>query len=75
VQQHRRWMMRGYPFAMVFTVARIFIPIPVVMRAGHVGREIVVWTVIALAAFLPSLLLEWRSIFMPRSARAKAQAA
>lgn len=27
IQQHRRWMMRGYPFAMVFTVARVFIPI------------------------------------------------
>src|SRR5260221_309423 len=26
IAQHRRWMMRGYPFAMVFTVARLIIP-------------------------------------------------
>jgi uncharacterized membrane protein len=62
VQQHRRWMIRGYPFAMVFTVARMLIPIPAVMRSGFVGIEIVVWTVIALAAFLPSILLDWKSI-------------
>lgn len=62
VQQHRRWMIRGYPFAMVFTVARLIIPIPPVARSGFVGIEIVVWTTIALAAFLPSLVLEWGSV-------------
>src|SRR5947209_15792953 len=30
IVQHRRWMMRSYPFAMVFTVARLIIPIPAV---------------------------------------------
>lgn len=70
IQQHRRWMMRGYPFAMVFTVARVFIPIPAIMRTGDLGREIVVWTAIALAAFLPNTLLEWRSI-APRPASNK----
>ena len=62
VQQHRRWMIRGYPFAMVFTVARIIIPIPPILNSGWAGKEIVVWTTIALAAFLPSVILDWRSI-------------
>ncbi|HXX93979.1 MAG TPA: DUF2306 domain-containing protein, partial [Planctomycetota bacterium] len=34
VEQHRRWMMRGYPFAMVFTVGRLIIPIPPIMKLG-----------------------------------------
>ena len=63
VAQHRRWMIRSYPFAMVFTVARLIIPIPRVRRAGFTGIEIVVWTAIALAAFLPSFLLEWQASF------------
>lgn len=62
VQQHRRWMIRGYPFAMVFTVARLVIPIPPILRMGFTGIEMVVWTTIALAAFLPTIILEWRSI-------------
>jgi uncharacterized membrane protein len=62
VQQHRRWMIRGYPFAMIFTVARLIIPIPPILRSGFVGVEIIVWTTIALAAFLPSVILEWQSI-------------
>jgi uncharacterized membrane protein len=65
IQQHRRWMIRGYPFAMVFTFARLIVPIPPILRSGFVGIEIVVWTTIALAAFLPSFFLEWRSI-VPR---------
>lgn len=66
VQQHRRWMIRGYPFAMVFTVARLIIPIPAILRTGFVGIEVVVWTAIALAAFLPSVVLEWQAIRPPR---------
>ncbi len=75
IAQHRRWMIRGYPFAMVFTVARILIPIPPILRSGFVGIEIVVWSSIALAAFLPSVLLEWRSIFSRPVARAAAASA
>jgi hypothetical protein len=60
--QHRRWMIRSYPFAMIFTVARVIIPIPPVYRLGSTGVEIVVWTTIALAAFLPNIFLEWQSI-------------
>jgi uncharacterized membrane protein len=59
VEQHRRWMIRGYPFAMVFTVARMIIPIPPVLKMGMTGVELVVWVTIALAAILPSLLLDW----------------
>ena len=71
VAQHRRWMIRSYPFAMVFTAARIIVPIPPVMRMGRPGVEAVVWTCIALAAFVPNIALEWRSIF-PRKAAAAA---
>jgi uncharacterized membrane protein len=62
VTQHRRWMIRSYPFAMVFTVSRMIVPIPAVFRLGVPGIETVVWTVIALAAILPNILLVWRAI-------------
>ncbi len=62
IAQHRRWMMRGYAFAMVFTVARLIIPIPPILRLGLPGIEAVVWTAIAVAAFLPSILLDWSAI-------------
>ena len=62
VAQHRRWMIRSYPFAMVFTVSRMIIPLPPVFRLGVVGIETVVWTVIALAAILPNIFLDWRAI-------------
>jgi uncharacterized membrane protein len=65
VTQHRRWMIRSYPFAMVFTVSRMIIPIPAVLRLGVTGIETVVWTVIAMAAILPNVFLDWRAI-VPR---------
>ena len=68
--QHRRWMMRSYPFAMVFTVARLIIPIPPVFRLGYPGIEMVVWSAIALAALLPNILIEWPEITARRKARA-----
>jgi hypothetical protein len=67
IVQHRRWMIRSYPFAMVFTVVRAIQPLPPVARLGYAGHEMVVWLVIALAAFLPDIFLEWRTIF-PRTA-------
>jgi uncharacterized membrane protein len=67
VIQHRRWMIRSYPFAMVFTVARTIRLLPPIARMGYEGREMVLWSAIALAAFLPNIFLEWRTIF-PRSA-------
>jgi uncharacterized membrane protein len=62
VVQHRRWMIRGYFFAVVFTVARLLIPIPPIFAMGDTGIEIVVWSTIALAGFLPTILLDWRAI-------------
>jgi uncharacterized membrane protein len=70
VAQHRRWMIRSYPFAMVFTVARVIIPIPPILRMGFTGIEMVVWTTIVLAALLPSIFLEWRAIFPRKVAKA-----
>ena len=74
VQQHRRWMIRGYPFAMIFTVARLIIPIPPILRSGFIGIEIVVWTTIALAAILPTIFLEWPATKAKPSAKVLAQA-
>ncbi len=62
IAQHRRWMIRSYPFAMVFTVARVIIPIPPILRMGFTGVEMVVWSTIALAAFLPTIFLDWQAI-------------
>lgn len=73
IAQHRRWMIRSYPFAMVFTVARIIIPIPPILKLGFPGIETVVWTLVGLAAFLPTVFLEWRAIF-PRRAPARVAA-
>jgi hypothetical protein len=72
VVQHRRWMMRSYPFAMVFTVARLIIPIPPILRMGLTGIEMVVWSTIALAALLPNILIEWPEMTSRRKAKATA---
>ena len=68
ITQHRRWMMRSYPFAMVFTVARLIIPIPPIFKLGEPGIEFVVWTTIALAALLPNIWIEWSDIRARRRA-------
>jgi hypothetical protein len=39
VVQHRRWMIRGYPFAMAFTAARVIIPIAPIPAMGNAGVE------------------------------------
>jgi uncharacterized membrane protein len=62
IAQHRRWMIRSYPFGAVFTFARLLIPIPPILKLGLTGVEIVVWSTVALAAFLPSVALEWSAI-------------
>jgi hypothetical protein len=67
VAEHRRWMIRSYPFAMVFTVARILIPIPPIMKMGLPGIEVVVWSTIAMAAFLPTVFVEWPAITAART--------
>lgn len=74
IQQHREWMMRSYPFAMVFVVVRVIIAIPAIDRMGELGLVSVVWSVIATACFLPSFLIGWRAVFASKAA-AKGRAA
>jgi uncharacterized membrane protein len=62
IQQHREWMMRSYPFAMVFITVRACEAIPAVARMGAVGLEASVWGSIAVACFLPSFLIEWQKL-------------
>jgi len=66
IRQHREWMMRGYPFAMVFVIVRAIIAIPAVARAGLTGLAATVWSVIAVASFLPSFLIEWQHLAADR---------
>ena len=63
VAQHRRWMIRSYPFAMVFTLVRAVRPFPFIAALGNDGREMVIWSAVVLAAFLPNIALEWQAIF------------
>jgi uncharacterized membrane protein len=68
--QHRRWMIRSYPFAMVFTVGRtvqVFVP---ASRLGPTGGEAVFWLSLVLAGFLPSIFLDWPAIFSRAGTRA-----
>jgi uncharacterized membrane protein len=62
IQQHREWMMRSYPFAMVFVVVRAVLAIPAVARMGELGVATVVWSAIAAACFLPSCIIAWKQL-------------
>lgn len=66
IQQHREWMIRSYPFAMVFIAVRVINEIPAIARMGLVGVETVVWSVIATACFLPSLVIAWQALAASR---------
>ena len=74
IQQHREWMIRSYPFAMVFIVVRAIFAIPAIARTGELGLATVVWSVIATACFLPSFIIAWQSLAASR-APAKVRAA
>jgi uncharacterized membrane protein len=63
IRQHQEWMTRSYPFAMVFVLARIILAIPAVGALGEVGFVSVVWSLIAAACFVPSLVINWRTLF------------
>ena len=70
VTQHRHWMIRSYPFAMVFTVTRMvqaFVPFT---RGGHPGNEALFWSCLLLAALLPNVFIEWPVIFSRKAMRA-----
>ena len=71
IQQHRQWMMRGYPFAMVFVFVRAVLAIPAVARLGEVGVVSTVWTVIALAGFVPSVVIAWQGTFQKKAVMVK----
>ena len=68
IQQHREWMMRSYPFAMVFIVVRAINSIPAIARMGELGIVTVVWSVIATACFLPSFVIAWQALAVSRGA-------
>ena len=74
IQQHREWMMRSYPLAVVFVVVRAILAIPAVARTGTTGLAEVVWSVIAVACFLPSFVIEWQHLASGRG-RAKVEVA
>jgi uncharacterized membrane protein YozB (DUF420 family) len=63
VQQHRQWMIRSYPFAMVFVFTRTLLVIPAIQRLGEVGLVSVVWSCIVAACFIPSLVISWSAVF------------
>lgn len=69
IEQHREWMMRSYPFAMVFVVVRAVLAIPAIDRMGELGLETVVWSTIATACFLPSFIIAWKGVWAAKPAR------
>lgn len=71
IRQHQEWMTRSYPFAMVFVFARAIIAIPAIKALGEVGFVSVIWSVIALACFVPSLVISWRAMFKSRAISAR----
>lgn len=70
IQQHREWMIRSYPFAMVFIFTRALLAIPVIERMGELGLVTVVWTCVAAACFIPSFVINWRKVFRREAAAA-----
>jgi uncharacterized membrane protein len=73
VRQHREWMTRSYPFAMVFVLARIVLLVPAVKAMGEVGLISVVWSLVAAACFVPSLLINWPAVSRRASGAARTQ--
>ena len=71
IRQHQEWMTRSYPFAMVFVIARVILAVPAVKAMGEVGFVSVVWSLIAAACFVPSLVINWRAIFRREAAAAR----
>lgn len=70
IQQHREWMIRSYPLAMVFVFSRAVLAIPAIENLGEVGVVSVVWSSIVAACFIPSLIINWSTLFKSRAAAA-----
>ena len=66
IQQHREWMMRSYPFALVFVIVRVIVAIPVIEEMREFGLIVAVWSTIAAACFIPSFLISWRGVLDSR---------
>src|SRR5260370_2125747 len=62
IQQHREWMMRSYPFAMVFVVVRALVAIPAIARMGELRTVTLVCVVIATTCLLPSFIIPWQPL-------------
>jgi uncharacterized membrane protein len=75
IQQHRQWMMRSYPYAMVFIFVRATLAIPAVARTGEAGIDTVVWSWIALCGFIPSAVIAWQQTFARKPAVAAIETA
>ncbi len=63
-------MIRSYPFAMVFVVARLLLAVPAVAGLGEVGLVSVVWSCNAAACLVPTFVINWRALFPRRKASA-----
>jgi len=72
IRQHEEWMIRSYPFAMVFVFARAILAIPAVRAQGPDAFIAVVWTCEALACFVPSFLIAMRSVNKRKATPARA---
>jgi len=66
IQQHREWMLRSYPFAVVFVAVRAILVIPAIDGMGEFGLIVTVWSCIAAACFVPSFLIAWRGLLESR---------
>ncbi len=78
IAQHRQWMMRSYPYAMVFILVRATFAIPQIKAGGEHAIDVVVWSWIALCGFVPSAYIALQQTLAQRrgpSPRAMAQAA
>jgi uncharacterized membrane protein len=72
IKQHQEWMMRSYPFAMVFVLARAVLAIPAVKALGEPAFVSVVWSFVALACSVPSIAIAIRSSSRRKTVRAAA---
>ena len=72
IRAHEEWMIRSYPFAMVFVFARAILAIPSVRALGEDAFIAVVWTCEALACFVPSVIIALRSVNSRKAAPARA---
>jgi uncharacterized membrane protein len=68
IRQHQEWMTRSYPFAMVFVIARAILAIPAVREMGEPAFVSVVWSCVAAACFVPSLVISWGPVFKRNAA-------